>query len=76
MAQAESIDQRMQSRVSERRDTGSIGWPWALLDEAIGHSLRTSRDPGSLSPEQDARAIDSLVKELRAVLGEEDVAPA
>lgn len=75
MAQPESIDQRMQSRVSERRNTGSIGWPGALLDEAIGHDLRTS-GVRPLSPEQDARAIDLLVRELRAVLGEEGVAPA
>ncbi|MEV8375858.1 hypothetical protein AB0P21_24185 [Kribbella sp. NPDC056861] len=71
MAQAESIDQRMQSRVSERCNAGSLGWPWALLAEAIGHDARTPRDLGPLSPEQDALAIDLLVRELRAVLGDE-----
>jgi hypothetical protein len=70
MAQAESIDQRLQARVSERCNTGSIGWPRALLAEALGEDLRTSRDLGPLSPEEDARAIDLLVKELRAVLDE------
>ncbi|MFC6157990.1 hypothetical protein [Kribbella jiaozuonensis] len=76
MAQAESINQRLQSRVSERRKTGSISWPSALLEEAIGDEPRMSRDLGPLSPEQDARAIDLLVRELRAVLGDADVEPS
>ncbi|MFG1626416.1 hypothetical protein [Kribbella sp. NPDC049227] len=75
MAQPESINQRMQSRVSQRRNTGSISWPSALLEEAIGDEPRTSRDLGPLTPEQDARAIDLLARELRAVLREADVEP-
>lgn len=68
MAQPDSIDGPMQKRVSERLGSGSTGWPWALMREALGDSPGSGRDLNELSAEQNAIAIAHLVRELRAVL--------
>lgn len=69
MAQPESVHGAMQKRVSERLGRGSRGWPWALMDEAIGEVPSRDRDLSELTPEEDSRAIAHLVSELRALLG-------
>ncbi|MCV2395112.1 hypothetical protein OEB99_12415 [Actinotalea sp. M2MS4P-6] len=69
MAQPESIGGSMQRRVSERLGSGSRGWPWVLMDEAIGESPSRGRDLSELTAEQDSLAIAHLVSELRALLG-------
>jgi hypothetical protein len=68
MAQPESISGPMQQRVARRLGTGSRGWPWALMAEAIGEDVNNTLDLNELSPEQDALAIAHLVRELRSVL--------
>jgi len=69
MAQPDSIDGAMHQRVSERfGSTASIGWPWALMREALGDSPGSGRDLNELTSEEDAVAIAHLVRELRAVL--------
>ena len=68
MAQPTSIQQRMWSRIC----TGSVDWPWVLLELAIN---RPVDDLGPLAAEEDAAAISLLVTELRAVLSEHVDAP-
>lgn len=65
-AQAVQLGPRIQERVRERHNSGSLAWPGVLLSEAIGDER--SSDLGPLSQEQDARAIELLASELRAVL--------
>lgn len=68
-AQVVQLGPRIQERVRERHNSGSLAWPGVLLSEAIGDDRPS--DLGPLSKEQDARAIELLASELRAALADQ-----
>ena len=64
LAQTESIQDRMQQRLTDRHGPSAIAWPWLILAEAIGADIHNPPDLGPITPEQDAAAIDHLRREL------------
>ncbi len=70
MSQPMSVHGPMQARLQERMNAGPIFWTRALLAEALGRDLNDLRDLGPLSVEDDKRAINLLVSELRVVVAE------
>jgi len=74
VAQPQSIDEQIRSRLQARGYTGPLFWASVLLREALGGELHAPVDLGGLTPEQDRQAIAFLVSELRAALGTEQPA--
>ncbi len=71
LAQGTSLWPELQKRAEARHQTGSRGWPWVLLAEALGADVHDAPDLGPLTREQNKAAIASLCGELRSCLNPE-----